>query len=378
MRGWQRSRLHSRLFVSYLVVIAVASITLYLTSLALTPTLFSWHLGHFGLGPGQLHGMMPDVEVELAAAHTVAMRQAVLWGALASLLVAGSLSLFVAGRITLPLRAIQRASRRISAGAYRERLEVSAIAEIGELADAFNGMAAALEDTERCRQELMANLAHELATPLSSLTGYLEGLQDGHFQPSAETFAACLRQTKRLEHLVHDLGLLSRVEAGVETVETRDCDAGALLEQAAAGWLPQFRSKGVRLELNPPSERVTVRADPQRTSQVLANLLANALRHTPPGGTVRLAARAGRHAAEATFEVVDDGEGIPAEALPHVFTRFYRADRSRRRDAGTGSGIGLTVAKGFVDAQGGRIGVESEPGSGSRFWFTLPLAGQAE
>jgi two-component system, OmpR family, sensor histidine kinase BaeS len=375
MTRWRRMGLQRRLLISYLLVVAVASLTLYLASEALAPTFFDRHLDHVGWSMAMPHAAMPDLEASLAQAHARAMQQAVLWGVLASAVVAGALSLFITGRIAAPLRQMQVASRRIAAGRYHERLAVATSDEVGELATAFNEMAQSLADTERRRIELLANVAHEFRTPLTSLHGYLEGLDDGHFAPTPDTIGACRRQVQRLEHLVEDLAVLSRVESGQERVSPEPTDVGRLLEQAAAAVLPQFVSRRLTLRVEPPPEPLLAFADVQRTGQVLANLLANALRHTPPGGDVVIRARQPDPAtAEVLVEVIDSGEGIPAESLPHVFTRFYRADRARRRDRGGGSGIGLTIARHFVEAQGGRIGVESAAGTGARFWFTMPLA----
>jgi signal transduction histidine kinase len=372
MKLWLRLNLYGRLLVSYLLVVVVASVTLYVASEALAPAFLDWHLDHARHMSAPIAETVAAVETELRAAHARAMQQAVLWGVLASTLVAGGLSLFVAGRIASPLRAMQRASSRIAAGHYQERLKVQTDDEIGELARAFNDMATTLAETEERRVALLADVAHEFRTPLSSLKGYLEGLEDGYFTPDAETLQACRRQVQRLGRLADDLTLLSRVEAGQESVRLHPTEVASLLEQVAASFLPQFNTKGVALVVEPVPADLRVRADAQRTIQVLSNLVANALRHTPAGGEVHLSASLWDH--EARFNVSDTGEGIASAALPHIFTRFYRADRARSREQGGGSGIGLTIAKHFVEAQGGRIGVESEVGRGSRFWFTLPLA----
>ncbi len=378
MTRWRRTSLYWRLLISYLLVVGVASLTLYLASEALAPTFFDWHLEHMGWSAVMPRGMMPDLEATLSGAHARAMQQAVLWGVLASAVVAGALSLFIAGRITSPLRQMQRASRRIAAGSYGERLPVATSDEIGQLASAFNDMARSLADTEERRVELLANVAHEFRTPLSSLYGYLEGIEDGHFAASPETLRACRRQVGRLEHLVDDLSLLSRVEAGQVRIAPEAADVGRIMEQSVAAALPEATSKGVTLRVEHPSAPLLVHADVQRTGQILANLLANAVRHTPSGGDVVVRAHVRPDAAaDVVVEVVDTGEGVPAEVLPHVFTRFYRGDKARGRETGSGSGIGLTIAKHFVEAQGGRIGVESTPGVGSRFWFTLPRADQS-
>jgi histidine kinase len=314
---------------------------------------------------------MEQLESELKAAHRRAMQQATVWGVVISGVAAGAVSLFVSSRISSPIKQMQRASRHIAAGQYHGRLNAQAPGEIGELARSFNDMAEALEHTEHRRVELLGNVAHELRTPLSSLHGYIEGLEDGMFEANAETLESCKRQVSRLERLVDDLSLLSRVEAGQETVSPSPTSAATLAEQVAASFQLQFLQKQVELIVEPLPSSLLVLADVQRTGQILSNLVANALRHTPTGGEVRLAVRALK-SGEAEFRVSDTGEGIAPDDLPQVFTRFYRADKARTRGGDSGSGIGLTIAKHFVEAQGGRIGVESKVGGGSSFWFTLP------
>lgn len=367
MRLRHALNLYGRLLSSYLLVVLVASVTLYVVSETLAPAFLGSHLDQVQQMNAMMTGTVVNAEAELLAAHARAMQQAALWSVVASALVAGGLSLFVAGRIASPLRAMQRASSRIASGHYRERLSVQTQDEIGELAKAFNAMARQLAETEERRLELLANVAHEFRTPLSSLTGYLEGLEDGYFAPDEATLGACRRQVERLRRLTDDLALLSRVEAGQEPVKLATVEAGALLEQIAASFKPQFAAKRVALGVRAP-EGLRVLADEARTLQILGNLVSNALRHTPAGGEVRLSAS--REGREVRFEVADSGEGIAAAAQPHVFTRFFKAAGQGQG----GSGIGLTIARHFVEVQGGRIGLESQPGEGSRFWFTLLCA----
>lgn len=363
-----------RLFISYALIIALGALTLYLASEAFAPLFLDHHIHKMReVMRGMLGApMMEAMEADLSNAYRRALNQSLLWGGLVSVAVAGVMSVFVTYQLASPIRAMQRASRRIAAGQYRQRLDEAAPGEIGALAQAFNAMASALETSEARRVELLRNVAHEFRTPLASLRGYLEGLEDGLFAADEATFTASKRQVARLVRLVEDLSLLSRVEAGQEEVRPEAVKVASLLAQAAAAFRPQFNAKQVALSLAVTPESWQVRADPQRTQQVIANLIANALRHTPAGGEVRLAAQL--RAKEVLFAVEDNGEGIPRDALPHLFTRFYRVDPARRSQEDTGSGIGLTIAKHFVEAQGGAIGVASEPGQGSRFWFTLPLA----
>lgn len=362
--------LYWRLLASYLLIILVGCFTLYWAGGTFAAVFYEHHIANITHLRG-METMLSVIAEDLIAAYRHATQQAMVWGMGVAALVAGAVSLFVTRHIVLPVRRMQRASQRIARGQYQERLETEAPGEIGELAKAFNAMAQALEQTETRRVELLANVAHEFRTPLSSLRGYLTGIKDGLFKANDETLMACVRQLARLERLVADLSLLSRVETGQEVLCPRPLAVAALLEQAAAAFRPSYVQKGITLCVAPALEGLAVRADPERTAQVLANLLDNALKHTPAGGQVQLYATEARPG-EVRFAVQDSGEGIAAEDLPHLFIRFYRADKSRRYDPEQGSGIGLTIAKHYVEKQGGRIGVESSLDHGSCFWFTLP------
>ena len=368
----RRVSLYWRLLVSYVLVIAVASVTFWLAGQSFAPFFLERHVNSM---MRTMHNLTPDLMMssmttDLAAAYRQALSQSLLW----ALLVAGAaalvVALYVSRRIVIPLKELRRAAGRIAAGRYGDRLSTQVPGEVGDVADAFNTMAEALSQSETRRVELLANVAHEFRTPLSNLNGYIEGLEDGVFALDETTLEACKRQLGRLGHLIDDLSLLSRVESGQESFEPSSISVARLLQQSAAAFRPQFEKKGVGLDIL-PTQTLSVQADAERTGQVLANLLSNALRHTPPGGTVRLAAEPFRPGV-VRFSVEDTGPGIAKGDLEHVFTRFYRADKARGREAGGGSGIGLTIAKHYVERQGGDIGVESELGHGSRFWFTLP------
>jgi signal transduction histidine kinase len=361
--------LHARLFASHVLVVAVAGTFMVMLSELFAPVFLQRHLEGMGVtshdAPPGAEAMLADLQV----GYRRALTQSLTWGSFAAVLLAAVLSYVMSRHISAPLTRMRHASRRIAAGRYSERLDPVAPGEIGELAESFNAMARSLEETEARRAELMGNVAHEARTPLSGLRGNLEGLQDGLFDLADGTLEVSLEQVARLERLVDDLSLLSRVEAGQERVQPEVVDLAAVLERATRDLRPRFDAKGVALHLSVPGG-VEALADPLRTQQVVVNLLTNALRHTPSGGAVRV--RAKRTAAGAAVYVADEGEGIAPEALPHVFERFYRGDRSRAARDGGGSGIGLTIAKHFVEAQGGEIGVESEVGRGSTFSFTLP------
>ena len=373
MRPARNLSIFWRLFASYLLIILVGCFTLYWSGDAFVSFFSNQRMGGMMTQMRHTSPMMEAMATDLDAAYREATQQSMVWGMGVAALVAGAVSLFVSQRIVAPIRKMQRAGQRIAAGQYQERLNPHAPGEIGELAETFNGMAEALEQTETRRIDLLANVAHEFKTPLSSLHGYVTGLQDGLFKADEETLAACARQVARLERLAGDLSLLSQVETGQELLRLCPLSAAELLEQAAAVFRPAYRQKGVLLGTTSVPVALMVQADPQRTGQVLTNLLDNALKHTACGGKIQLSAT-GTKAGEVMFEVKDTGEGIAKEDLPHLFTRFYRVDKSRHYDPEQGSGIGLTIAKHYVEKQGGRIGAESSLGQGSQFWFTLPCS----
>ena len=243
--------------------------------------------------------------------------------------------------------------------------------ELGTLAHSLNQMAETLEQTERRRVELIGNVAHELRTPLSSIGGTMEGLVDGVLPAEAATFLSVQHEVKRLQRLVYDLEDLSRAEAGRIPLDLRPGDVGQLIRTAVERLQMQYDDKGVKLQIEGGAAVPPAQMDGARITQVLVNLLGNALQYTPAGGFVTI--RAWGEGREVLVSVHDTGIGISAEHLPHLFERFYRVDRSRARTGG-GSGIGLTISKYLVEAHGGRIWAESPGvGQGSTFTFTLPL-----
>ncbi|HRQ11290.1 MAG: HAMP domain-containing sensor histidine kinase [Trueperaceae bacterium] len=366
-----KSSLYWRLLPAYLLVIVVGAGTTFLAGEALAPFFLQRHvddmMGTLQAGGTQSFDVMA---ADLEAGFRRALTRSLLWALLASAVAAGVVGLYVTRRLVRPLRALTHASRRIAGGQYSQRLGGGAPGEIGELAAAFNVMAETLERSEERRVQLMADVAHEFRTPLSNLRGYLEGLEDGVFKPE-ELAAPARRQVQRLERLADDLSLLSRVETGQVLLNFAQADASALLVTVADAFRPRAETKGLELEVR-AMPNVSVWADAERTDQVLTNLVANALRFTPSGGRITLAVTA-LPDGHARFEVSDTGAGIPPDQLGMVFNRFFRGDQARAQQEGGGSGIGLTLAKQFVERQGGEIGVSSRVGQGSSFWFTLPM-----
>jgi histidine kinase len=378
-----RKRLAWKLFLSYMIVILTGVIVLAAAAELTIPSSFQRHMAAMGSMMDQMMGdtaggMGMDLNADLFANFRRAVNEALLFAALTSFLAAVIVSLLISRRIVAPVREMMAASQRIADGQYEERvtipgsLEPEEMDELANLAVSFNQMASRLDRTETLRRQLIGDVAHELRTPLSTIKGFMEGLIDGVLAAEPATYQRVHREAERMGRLVHDLQELSRVESGVYALERLPSQPAALISSARMRLETQFDEKHVDLEVELPDCLPTVYADEDRIEQVLLNLLGNALQYTPPGGRVRVVAE-GRPD-EVLFKIKDSGVGIPMEHMPHIFTRFYRVDRSRSRASG-GSGVGLTIAKHIVEAHGGRIWAQSEgAGQGSTFYFTVPIA----
>lgn len=294
----------------------------------------------------------------------------------ASMVTATAASLFVAGRITRPLRYMLAATRRISAGRYDEQVPVQESDELGELSESFNAMAAGLRDSELRRREFIADVSHELRTPLSTLQGYMEGIIDGVVEPDEETWGLLYAESERMRRLVDDLRQLSRAEAGQLELHPAPTRPGRLVYRATESLAPLFAEGDVELAVSVREDLPLVLADADRVVQVLTNLLRNSLHYTPAGGTVAVSAKP--QGTEMLFTISDTGSGISEEHLPRVFERFYRVEKSRSREGG-GSGLGLAISRALVESMGGGIRAESAGADqGTTFVFTLPLAGKRD
>ena len=278
-------------------------------------------------------------------------------------------------QITSPLRAVSQAAEAIAAGQLDRRVEAKTADEIGRLAQSFNRMAESLAQADVQRRNMVADIAHELRTPLTVVQGSLEAMLDGVYDLNPENIASIHQQTALLSRLVADLRDLALAEAGQLRLDWQSVDLEAVIAQASNALQSQALEKGVTFKVELPQGLPRLRGDGQRLQQVLFNLVSNALRHTPTGGTVKTAVEVKED--RVVIRVQDTGSGIPAEDLPHVFERFYRVDRSRARSTG-GSGLGLTIAKRIVEAHGGQIWAQSWLGAGSTFAFSLPLVDRGE
>ncbi len=363
-----RQHLGWKLFVSYVTIIVVGVLSLAVAADWHAPTAIGRHMAGMPAMMGGDMGMMAD----LSENFRQAINEVLVVAASLAFVTAVVVSSFVTRRIVRPVQAMTAASRRIAAGGYDERVRVAGEDELADLAASFNQMAETLARTEERRRQLIGDVAHELRTPLSSLQSVMEGLQDGVLPADAGTFGNVQREVTRLQRLVHDLEELSRAEAGQLPLERVAVGPAAVVEAAAARLRPQFEDKGVALRLELPADLPAIWADPARLTQVMLNLLGNALQYTPAGGQVAVSGRVA--GGDVQLKVRDTGIGLAVDELPHVFERFYRADKSRSR-AGGGSGIGLTISKHLVEAHGGRIRAASPGrGQGSTFTLSLPIA----
>ncbi|EFO81757.1 histidine kinase [Oscillochloris trichoides DG-6] len=372
-------QLRWKLFFSHLVIVVIADVVL----LATATFLASVGLVHsapltLGSAAAETGSLDPSAVIETPPLQQfqAVVQQSLLVSGFAALAAAVVVSLFVSRRIVEPLITLTSVSKRLAQGFYRERTRIASDDEIAQLSRSVNQLADALDQTEQRRLALLADVTHELRTPLATIGGYMEGLLDGVVQPSHETFNLILHESNRLQRLIEDLELLSRVEAGQLPVVARSVNLVHLIEAICVQFEPIFSANQVRMGIEVPLRLPPVWADPDRLDQILINLLSNAYRYTPAGGEVVL--RAWATTDKMTVEVADSGVGIAAEHLPHVFERFYRVDKSRARQSG-GSGIGLAIVRHLVDAQGGDISVWSAgKGQGTVFTFTLPLAPESQ
>ncbi len=298
------------------------------------------------------------------------LRQANLRAALIALLVALGVGGALAWRMTRPVSELTRAARRYAEGDRDARARVSGRDELAELARAFNELAERLQIEEERERRRVADIAHELRTPLQVLKGELEALADGVLDPDRETLERLVEEVDHLALLVEDLRLLSLAESGGLVLQPAPCDLAGLLTKSAGAFAARAAARGIELELD--LKPAFAQVDPARMRQVAFNLIDNALRHAH--GRVRLSS--GAKEGQACFEVADDGPGIPAEDLPRIFDRFYRADPARSRGSG-GSGLGLAIARAIVLAHGGEVQASNLPGGGAAVSVCVPAAESA-
>ncbi|MFC2060399.1 ATP-binding protein [Chloroflexota bacterium] len=289
---------------------------------------------------------------------------------LVAVAVALVIGLILTRQITRPIRALISGARHLTKGELSYRVKVKSRDEIGELADSFNIMASSLEKGEQSRRQLTADIAHELRTPLTVIEGTVDGIIDGVFKPDTEHLRSIKEQASLLTHLIGDLRDLSLAESGQLKLNLTSTDMVELVRRMVSNYEINVLEKNVRIKLEEATQIPEIRIDPVRMEQVISNLLTNAIRHTPSGGSITVTVK--NDGGGLAILVADTGEGVAPEDLPHVFERFYRSGSSRSRKEG-GTGLGLAIVKQMVEAHDGKVRVESKMDGGSTFSIWLPF-----
>ena len=280
-----------------------------------------------------------------------------IYGALIGAVIALFLGIFLSRTITRPIRELTQATHAVSDGDLTQQVSIRSKDELGELAKAFNKMSSELSRSVTSRKQMTADIAHELRTPLSLILGHAEAVHDGVLPPTKENFEIIREEAERLEHLVDDLRTLSLADAGELSISLQTVEPGRLLQEVASLYQIQAQKKNIKLDLDIASPLPTLEVDPGRMTQVITNILDNAMRHTPENGQIRLSAiKVGKYV---ELSIHDSGPGLSPEDAERIFERFYRADSSRQRQDG-GSGLGLAIAKSIVQAHNGQLSAESD------------------
>lgn len=359
-----------RLLLAQALVLIASGATTWVVALVVGPPLFRDHLHQAGVA----HNSNEQYHAEQAFQHATALSIAVAITVAAT--TAFVVTAYSSRRLQRSVTELSAAASAVAEGRYDVRVSPPRLGdEFDELTVAFNRMADRLQAVESTRRQLFSDLAHEIRTPVSVLEAYLEAIEDGVKTLDPPTISMLRDQTGRLVRFSADAAALARAEEAHVAIAPRWVDADELVTAVSAAVADRYGAKHVTLDTHAPAVGCRLWADDQRLSQVLSNLLDNALRHTPAGGNVSLAAI--RKGDDISFTVTDDGDGIAPEHLPHVFERFYRADSARDRARG-GSGIGLAIAQALTEANGGHISVTSRgPGHGTTFTVALPIRSPA-
>jgi signal transduction histidine kinase len=347
-----------KLLAVHLVVICFAMVIVWLSIDTLAAGYFVTLMEKYNISPEPAHEMF------VGAVHRY-----LLWTFLGAVALAVVLSFLMMRRVLAPLSRMTGITREIAAGNFGARVPTVTNDEVGQLAQAFNHMAASLEDIERLRRTLMIDVAHELRTPLTNIRGYLEALNDRVLPFSTETFDLLQNETQRLSELVEDVLQLARADAAHGHLDRQPADIGRLLRATLADHQRAFEAKEIAVNLHTPPETVRIPVDRRRLARVLRNLTDNAARYSPAGGSVDI--RMGLDRNVVTIDVLNNADRLVPADLPNLFERFYRGEKSRSRQHG-GAGIGLSIVKEIVEAHGGRVSAALDNGR-FRIRMTLPV-----
>ncbi len=359
--------LGARLFGSHLAVVAASSLTVLLSARLLAPAAYRDHLDSMsGMMDGAMTGAM---EEELEAGFSAAFAQTLVVSVLIGIAVAVTLALVGSRRVVRPIGEVRRATRRLALGQYRDRVEIPVEEELAALAEDFNNLAETLATTEERRLRLLGEVSHELRTPLTTIEGYMEAVLDGVLDPTPDVMAAVAHEASRLKRLSADITLLSSAEEARLTLNRLLVDLVELAEGVVSRLGPQFDEAGVTITLRSQGACEVI-ADSDRVTQILTNLVGNALTYTPPEGQVAVVVE--RDDTSARVRVIDTGLGVDPADAETIFERFHRGDRS----APGGMGVGLSIARSLARLHGGDVAVESKgSGRGSTFTLVLPIEG---
>jgi signal transduction histidine kinase len=360
-----RFGLAGRLFAAQSLVVLVGAVSLGLVAAAVGPVIFRDHL--------QMSAVDADAASHVEEAYASASAVSLGVALVVSLAAALGVSAFVARRVAHPVRELAVAAAEVARGQYQTQVAAGGMGrEFETVAQAFNAMAGRLADVEATRRRLLSDLGHELRTPVATIEAYVDAAEDGVDVTGEDTWSVIRKQTMRLRRLTDDVAAVSRAEEHRLDLQCVRMSAADLISAAVASVRPRFEDRGVHLRADVDASSAEVDADPERIGQVLGNLLDNALRHTPRGGTVTIGLVSVSDGVR--LSITDTGDGIAAGHLPHVFERFYRVDPARDREHG-GSGIGLAIVQAIVAAHGGRVEAASEGrGMGATFVVSLPAA----
>ncbi len=345
------------LFTNIFPMICIIFLVIWLAIDKLAANYFMALMEKYEVSPDDIHQMF------LTSIHHY-----LIWASLAALVVAFFLSYLLTRRVLRPLSQMTAITKEVAAGNFSLRTEITTKDEVGQLGIAFNRMADSLEKIETLRKTMVADVAHELRTPLTNLRGYLEALNDRIIPPTPETFQMLQQENLRLVHLVDNLQQLARADAAKAYLKLERIVLTELIEQVVALDRPNFRKNNINITFYFPKEIIKIDADRDKLLQAFRNLVENCWKYTPAGGEVVISI--GQMSQGTTIDFQNNGAGISEKDLPYIFERFFRADRSRSRNAG-GAGIGLAITKELIEAHGGSVGAESVPGD-THVWLVLP------